>query len=47
MSLIEYIHDAFCAFNAINLSIEGNKYKIKGYKRPNKKLEIESVINAI
>ena len=34
-------------FKEIILSVLGNKYKIKGYKRPNPKLERESFIKAI
>ena len=48
MSLKAYIHDnlVFVALKEINLSTAGNKYKIKGYKRPNPKLQRESFIKA-
>ena len=49
ISLILYNHDKFALFTFIDISLNtaGNKYKINGYKRPNIKLEIESLINAL
>ena len=48
ISLKAYTNDnlEFVALKAINLSTAGNKYKIKGYKRPNPKLQRESFIKA-
>ena len=49
ISLNLYKHDKLILFTFIdiNLKAAGNKYKINGYKRLNKKLEIESLINAL
>ncbi len=48
ISLIEYTHDnlIFVTLKAIILSAAGNKYRTKGYKSPNPKLDKESFINA-
>ena len=36
----------FVDLKAINLNTAGNRYKIKGYKSPNPKLQSESFIKA-
>ena len=41
------MNDNLQYFKDINLRVEGNKYKRKGYKSPSAKLKNESFIKAI